>query len=358
MVLIYNRDKQKKIGIVFAKIRKDKNLKTIIIKGVLVKPLHLEKLTLALIVVIASHCYVGSARAEESCDSEKRFSMVMSDDNPFLNVAPKSMQTEDDFGYTYGVNLKMEKMNPCGQFSKNERWTLSYSTDLYTKDVTPAGENLFPNTPQEFNEVTTLKVQWDDEFNQINSGKFYKIIGAGLGEQNDKDSNSPHGLFQQQKWHEAKHSFTPDQTNIYKYVPGDKKQYYGSVTAALGKVITFNDKMKDCHCEIDRIKVEGGAELLSVHDGSRAYILAEVNHRIFQADETTTSLNAKIEASRYSDGNYDVKKTLGLQFDRRKWSFETGFTFISGPQNVQFLEHVDSEAIWYGRISRKIGVKK
>lgn len=307
----------------------------------------MKKMLLSLVFLSFS----GLASAK---DCEHQFTMSMTNDNPFLNILPKSLQTEDDAGYTFGLAFKNTSLCDKGIFSDNERTILSYSTDLFTRDVTPHGEDLFPNVPQTFNEISTLRITKDNKFDTLNSRKIYRVIGVGIGYQNDKNVDSAAGgVLLQRKWHGFKSQYTPEQTPTYRYIPGNSEELFGSIHAALGKVITFNDNMKKCNCEIDQISFESGAEVLTVHDGSRIYMLAEVDKSLFRTKKTTTSLKASVEANAYGDGNYDTQKTLGFKFKRRKWTFETGMTFISGPQNQGFQQHVDDDAIWYGEASRK-----
>lgn len=305
-------------------------------------------------IIILSSLIFGLNFSALAKDCERSFAISMTNDNPFLNVLPKSLQTEDDTGYTFGLAFKNTSLCDEGSFSNHERTIISYSSDLYTHDETPTGEDLFPNVPQTFNEISALKITKDNKFDTLNSRKFYRVIGVGIGYQNDKNIDSAAGgVLLQRKWHGFKSQYTPDQTPTYKYVPGNSEEFYGSVHGALGKVITFNDNMKNCNCEMDQITFQGGAEVLTVHDGSRIYLLAEVDKSVLQTENTTTSIKASSQANAYGDGNYDMQNTLGLEFKRRKWTFETGMTFISGPQNEEFLQHVDDDAIWYGKAERK-----
>lgn len=275
-----------------------------------------------------------------------RYSIAMIDDNPFLNLIP-AFATENDFGYTYGLRIAHTKIKKDGDFSQNERWNVEAATDLYTKDMTPAGQVIFPNTPQKFNEISTVKVKWDDLFNKVDSEKLYYVIGAGVGQKNNKDDSGFLAVAQQHAWHVAKHNYlTPTTTSIYQNIPGDTKSLYLSTLASVGKVVSFSNKMKDCMCEIDRLKVEGGAEVLSLRQGSRVFVLAAVNKSMMTAHNTNISVDAQVEANLYTGGNRDTKEFIGVQATRPGWSIKTGMTYVQGTQDVNFLQYVDQDPIW------------
>lgn len=283
-----------------------------------------------------------------------RYQIMLVDDNPFLNLVP-GLKTEDDFGYSYGLRISHTRIKPEGRYSANERWNIELATDIYTQNATPDGQNLFPHTPQKFNEISSVKVTWDDLFNKIDSDQLYYVIGAGIGLKNDKKDSGILAMGHQKVWHKFKHDkLTPDETEIYDNQPGDTYEPYVSVTAAIGRVVSFSDKMRECACEIDRFKVQGGVEVLSIRQGSRIYFLAAVNKSVLTIAGRNLSVEAEVEANQYGDGNRDVRKTVGVRYTGRKWSAKTGFTFISGSQNQDFLQYVDKDPIWSLLVERTL----
>ncbi|MCX7009858.1 MAG: hypothetical protein NTY53_21890, partial [Kiritimatiellaeota bacterium] len=199
---------------------------------------------------------------------------IIFNDNPFLNLIP-GISTDDDFGYTYGIALAYSQIRTKGLLTPNERWTVAFRTDLYTQDLTPPGQDLFPDVPQKFMEVSMLKLTWDNLFDVIDGRKIYYVAGVGIGLMNNERDSGFLAAGQQRAWHTFKHNhLTPDTTPIYANEYGDTYQYFPTAKLALGHAVAFSDQMRAYHCEADRFKIEGGAEFIDQSRGSYAYALA------------------------------------------------------------------------------------
>lgn len=295
---------------------------------------------------------------ESGQDIKRSFRFTMVNDNPFLNLFPDLFYTEDDSGYTHGVGLATSYLMKKGYFSPNERWNVKLDTNLYTKNLTPEGQDLFPNVPQAFNEITTIKVERDDVFNSIETGKPYYVVGAGIGLMNDKDEKGFMAVGQQTAWHDYKHhNLTPDTTPLYDNQPGNTYDGFLSAKAAVGKVITFNDQMKDCQCEIDLIKVEGGTELISLRKGSNVYFMVEADKSLLKFGKNSIGIKGSVKGVAHENGDEELQSFTGIRFDRPNLNIETGFTHREGNYNKDFVSYDDKDSIWSLSVEYKWGKK-
>jgi hypothetical protein len=208
---------------------------------------------------------ISNVFAKEGKDTDVFIKLILENDNPFLNLMPELMYVDDDHGYTHGLGLEIEIFPENSIFKEDERWTIGLNSKLYTKDVTPEGEDLFPNDPQKFNEVSRLDVTWDDLFESQRQGKAYYAFGTGVGYINNSHDDGWGAAGQQRRWHDYKHNeLTPETTPMYDNQYGDVASGFLIAKAAIGKSVKFHPEEKDYHCELNSIKVEAGVDLITI----------------------------------------------------------------------------------------------
>lgn len=290
-------------------------------------------------------------RNEEGDDVVRSIEFSMVNDNPFLNLIP-AFETEDDFGYTHGVSLAYSYLNR----KNNRMWEVDFDTALYTEQVTPEGEDAeeyyddtFPNVPQRFNEVSHLRVQTSDIYDTIGKDKKYLVVGVGVGLMNDRDETGVLAVGQQTAWHDYKHNnLTPEQTPMYANVPGNTNKVFGSAKVAVGKVVTFNEDMQKCGCEINRLKIEYGAEVYSIQEGSNVYFLIAYNQKV--AEVANVNFYVDLENKVTYHGDWENETFLGVSARYKNFTVSTGMSYRQGNQNNDFFKFQDDDAIWTLRI--------
>lgn len=214
------------------------------------------------------------------------FRFTMTNDNPFLNLVP-GLQRDDDFGPTQGTGIEYTTVRPAGFLRDNERWSVQLRSELYTRNLTPAGQDLFPLIPQAFNELSTLNLIWDDIFTQAGTKNLYHVFGLGLGLVNDSKSNGALAIGQQTAWHHFKHyHLTPDETAIYANQLGTTHDFFGTAKVGAGRVFPLGKGSRPDGRETDLLKVEGGAEWLGTRRGSSVYLLAAANRSLWHSGRT------------------------------------------------------------------------
>ncbi|MGE3610563.1 MAG: hypothetical protein AB7I27_13315 [Bacteriovoracaceae bacterium] len=286
-----------------------------------------------------------------------KFSMV--NDNPFLNLFPSAFYTEDDSGYTHGVGFATSYLLKNGFLGENERWTINLDTDLYTKDMTPPGQNLFPNVPQKFNEISTLKVSRDDVFNKVKTGRPYYVVGAGIGLMNDEKSTGAGAIGQQTAWHDYKHhNLTPETTPLYNNQPGTTHESFLTVKGAVGKVIAFDERMENCQCEVDLIKIEGGGEVVSIRKGSHVYFMIEADKSLLKLKNNSLGVTGRYKVTAHESGDQETQSFIGVRYNRPNLTIESGFNHRQGDYNQDFVKYDDRDSIWNLSVEYRWGKKK
>lgn len=280
-------------------------------------------------------------------DSVKTIEFSMINDNPFLNLIP-AFETEDDFGYTHGVSLAYSYLNR----KNNQLWEVDFDTALYTQQATPDGETYddhFPNVPQRFNEVSHLRVQRSNIYDTIGKDKRYYVVGVGVGLMNDTNDDGFLAAGQQTAWHDYKHhNLTPEDTPLYQNIPGSDNQYFVSGKVAVGKVVTFNEDMKDCGCEINRLKIEYGAEVYSIQSGSNVYFLMEYNQKVAELAGVDFYIDAGMKTTYH--GDFEQEFFLGVSAKYNNLTVSTGMSYRMGTQNNDFFKYEDEDPIWMLRV--------
>ena len=292
--------------------------------------------------------------------SQKSIEVRLDNDNPFLNLIPDLFYVDEDAGYTHGLGGKMEIIPAKGVFQNGERWNISAHSGLYTKNLTTSQDDYdaqFPHIPQEFNEVTRLEVTWDNVLAEQDSGKVYYLVGGGIGKINNSDDSGWGAAGQQRRWHDYKHNnLTPETTAMYDNQYGDENRAFGTVRAAMGKIVKFDDSMGDCQCEINRVKVEAGAEYISVRQGSNVYLLVGVDKTLFNLDNRfAVGVNFDNKATVYQNGSRDLKTFGGVYIKAGNWVIKTGATKRFGDGNTEFFqfENDDDTPIWMLSVEKK-----
>jgi len=287
--------------------------------------------------------------ATEPSDSYVQVEINLENDNPFLNLFPDFMYVDNDYGYTHGLDANVEIVPEYELFEKGERWTLDLGTKLFTRDITPDGQDLFPNDPQLFNEVTRLDLTWDNILAAQELGKTYYILGVGIGRVNDMDDSGWGGVGQQRRWHDYKHNnLTPESTSMYASQFGSTNETFLTVQGAIGKSIKFNSAQKDCNCELDRIKLEAGAEILMIKNGSKVYALIGIDKTVARFGENQSIgviFNNTVDV--YSSDAVELKTFAGVRYGGKNWLVKTGLESSVGNKNQLFLKYDDDDdAIW------------
>ncbi len=303
------------------------------------------------------------ADEKKSVDAKKypayEFNFALMNDNPFLNLfgdesSSSMLYTDDDYGQTHGLSLAMSYLLSKGYITGGqERLSVNYNSQLYTQDLTPEGQwdNYFPNNPQLFNEVTTVKVSVD---NILARKKFYYVAGVGIGKVNDMDDTGWNAAGQQQRWHDYKHNnLTPETTAMYANQYGDTNEIFGSVKGAVGKIIALSDSLRDQRYEVNQIKLESGAEFISVNNGSNVYFLVEVDRSLIDIGDHSVSAYAGANGIAYASGDKEVLYGGGVNYKSRTFAIATGWKFRSGQSNQDFYKYQDNDPIWSFSISYK-----
>jgi hypothetical protein len=279
--------------------------------------------------------------------NQKSVKISMENDNPFLNLIPDLFYVDDDHGYTHGLGIEVELIPENGKFAPGERWKVNLNTSLYTKDITPEGQDLFPKSPQLFNEITKLDVNWDNVLESQDKGTVYYLIGGGIGRINDSDESGWAGAGQQRRWHDYKHhELTPESTDLYSNQLGDSNKTFVTAKAGIGKVVRLSGLTNGCQCEINRVRVEAGTELMSVKKGSKAYLFVGVDKSIIQYGNHSFGAEFNNTANLHASGDKEVKTYGGLYYRSKSFSVKTGFTKQTGSQNVDFYKYTDDDNIW------------
>lgn len=293
---------------------------------------------------------------EVDIKSQSTIRIQLDNDNPFLNLFPDLLYTEDDHGFTHGLGIFYEFIPKKELFDIGEKWSFSAKSDLYTKDLRVPGVDTFPNDPQLFNEITEYKITWDNLLANQDNGKVYYLVGAQFGEVNDMDDSGWGAVGQQRRWHVFKNGeLTPETTPTYLNKFGTTQENYYGITAAAGKIIKFDDSMGNCQCEVNRIKIEAGTELVSVDHGSKAYMFIGVDKTLLRYGKNS-SVGALLDnkASLYSNGTKNIKTFGGLYIKSGSWTTKTGFTKTFGDENDDFFKYTDDDTMWMLSIEKRM----
>ncbi|WP_412474248.1 hypothetical protein [Halobacteriovorax sp. YZS-1-1] len=313
-----------------------------------------------------SLCAISTQAFAEMTNIEKKLyadrshvktKIQMDNDNPFLNLMPSLFYVDDDHGYTHGLGAEVE-ISPSADnaiIKENETWKIALSSKIYTKDVTPEGQDLFPNDPQVFNEVTKLDITWDDILDaQMYDNKSYILVGAGIGKFNNSDDGGWGAIGQQRRWHVYKHNnLTPETTSMYDNQLGDTNDVFVTAKAAIGKVVKLDTNQYDCKCELDRITLETGVELVSIRKGSRVYFLLEANKVLIERGSHRFGMELSLEGNAHGDGNFGGDAYGGVYYDYKGFRIKTGFSQGYGEENEEFFEYIDDDPIWMLSIEKR-----
>lgn len=202
--------------------------------------------------------------------------------------------------------------------------------------------------------MTKLDITWDDILDaQINDTN-YILVGAGIGKFNNSDDGGWGAIGQQKRWHDYKHNnLTPETTSMYDNQLGDENRAFVSVKGAIGKVIKFDTNNYDCKCELDRIRLETGVELVSIRKGSRVYFFAEVNKVVLDRGYHKFGVEAYLKANAHGDGNFGGNAYGGVYYDYKGFRIKTGFNQPVGNDNEEFFEFTDDNPIWVLSIEKR-----
>jgi len=282
-------------------------------------------------------------------------SIKIENNNPFLNLAPKLFYEDGDHGATHALQTKYAIKLKDGFFQDGERWTVELKSALYTEDLTPPGKDLFPNNPQQFRELTNLNVNWDNVLSSDKSGKIHFVVGAGVLYINEKDERGWGAVGQQKRWHIYKHNeLTPEITPIYDNQLGSTEEYTLMLTAAIGKTMALGNKEKIDLDEHDRAKIELGAELITVTNGSKAYLLLAIDKTILNiTEQQNIGLILNNLANFHYNGTLELKTFAGIRYSLKSVNISTGYTRSFGKQNTDLLKYVNDDDIWQLEIEKK-----
>ncbi len=295
-------------------------------------------------VITSNTAYADQERAY---DSQLVVKPILTNDNPFLNLFPDLFYVDDDHGDTHGLGVEIEIVPEKGVFQNGEKWTINLKSDLYTKDLTPEGQDLFPNPPQKFNEVTRFNVTWDNILASQDRGKIYYLMGAGIGRINDMDDSGWGGAGQQRRWHDYKHNnLTPESTPMYDNQYGDTNELFLTGKVGAGKIIRFDNSMTNCQCEVNRIKVEAGAEVFTISKGSRVYVFVGVDKSLIRYKKHSIGVEFNNLVNFYATGDTQLRTFGGLYYRYGRFILRTGFTKKMGDHNNEFYKYEDDDDIW------------
>ena len=294
---------------------------------------------------------MSTAFAEEGniskYQSQTSVQITMENDNPFLNLMPDLFYVDDDYGYTHGLGIDVEIIPENGIFAEGERWKINLNTELYTRDITPEGEDLFPTPPQKFNEMTKLDISWDNVLESQDKGTVYYLIGGGVGRINDSDDSGWAGVGQQRRWHVYKHNnLTPESTAMYDNEFGDTNKTFITAKAGIGKIVRLSGRTNGCQCEINRVRVEAGTELVSIKKGSKAYLFVGVDKSLVQYGNHSIGAEFNNTANIHASGDKEIKTYGGVYYKSKSFTIKTGFTKQTGDQNNDFYKYTDDDNIW------------
>jgi hypothetical protein len=287
-------------------------------------------------------------------NSEITVSAKLRNDNPFLNLFPDIAYEDNDHGFTQALDGEVTYVAEDGIFAEGERWNIRLNSEVYTKDITPEGEDLFPNDPQVFNEVTRLDATWDNLLESQRDGKIYYLVGAGLGKFNNSDDSGWGAIGQQRRWHVYKHNnLTPETTSMYDNQFGDLNETFFTSKVAIGKVIAFDERMADCQCEINRIKIEAGAEYVSIRNGSKTYLYVGIDKPIVSYGNHDFGVNFDNKINFHQSGDKELRTYGGIYYKYGSFKIKTGFTKKTGENNLDFYEYTDDNDIWMLEVEKK-----
>jgi hypothetical protein len=273
-------------------------------------------------------------------------SLVLENDNPFLNLFPKIWAHNDDHGYTHGVKVNFEFVANQGRFKAKEYWQFHIGTELYTEDRTPAGENLFPHDPQVFNEITEWRVRWSDQFT-LRKTPYFNWIGLGLGHINTRDDRGIAGIGQQRRWHDYKHhELTPTTTSMYVNQKGEGNDWYLIATFAKGQSISW---LQDSFFK-GSATVIVGVDAKTHWQASNLTLETKLNQSLFFGALGQVSVLFKNTINLHAKGQ--IESILSPQLSIRLMSTQivTGINRSFGESNRDFYQYIDDDDIWFMKV--------
>lgn len=106
--------------------------------------------------------------------------------------------------------------------------------------------------------------------------------------------------------------------------------------------------MENCGCEINMLKLEYGAEVFTIQDGSNIYFLIEYNQKVAEIAKVNLYVDFRNQVSWH--GDWENETFLGVSARYKNLTISTGMSYRMGDQNNDFFKYQDDDAIWTLRI--------
>ena len=249
-----------------------------------------------------------------------------------------------DFGHTHSLSFH------CFELKDGVRSGFSYKTDLFTKATYDSAityvkgwgyRHLFSG--QNFYEVNTLKFIKENILKGLKEDKVYFIFEAGVGQYHNTKGNILGAAEQQQAFHDL--IGVPQDENLY----GDTDVVKPLLRLGAGKHYKLSDLADRCNCEVDRLRVEAGLDVLTLAHGSQVYALFAVDKNLVFKENFLLGLFFDIEA-RYNS-NYGLRTTRhsGVYYQNNENNFrvEVGIIYNDGDRNnpMALRDYDDDEPV-------------
>ena len=237
----------------------------------------------------------------------------------------------NDFGHTHGLSFH------CFELKDGVRSGFSYKTDLFTKRaydggiIYVKGEGIYAlyDGRQNFYEVNTLKFIKENILKGLKEDKVYFIFEAGVGQYHNTKGNILGAAEQQQAFHDL------IDASQYENLYGDTDVVKPLLRLGAGKHYKLSDLADRCNCEVDRLRVEAGLDVLTLAHGSQVYALFAVDKNLVFKENFLLGLFFDIEA-RYNS-NYGLRTTRhsGVYYQNNENNFrvEVGIIYNDGDRN-------------------------
>ena len=281
-----------------------------------------------------------------------QINFTLENDNPFLNLFPDVVIQRNDHGYTHGLNAEIRFRPTEGLFSDQEQWRFLADTKLYTMDLTPKNQDVFPHEPQLFNELTTWQLFWSHREVSTSDWREQLELGIGLGKKNTDDDSGLGGVGQQKRWHDFKHhELTPETTALYDNQPREHRRYYGLIDASYAWV---HDWKKGSDKRYDTIDTVTFRNLIRLSDYLPANYLklhmqVEQGFARWYSQRLSTSLTTQLAMHAKGEVNWMI--TPAVQFYHAYFSVSTGINRYFGEKNTALTEFEDPNNIWFMTLS-------